>query len=103
MTNNFCQGSFYKKPKGISVDLLEVSTQSFIIKIWIEETAAEAGRVVWRGHITHAASGQRRYFENLDDILPFLHPYLREMGIDYEAERPFKAWWQRWKLFLQNR
>ncbi|MCA9936571.1 MAG: hypothetical protein H6662_04720 [Ardenticatenaceae bacterium] len=63
------------------MDLLESSTQSFVVKIWIEETAEEAGKVLWRGHITHALSGQKHYFENLEEMLFVMGPYLQEMGI----------------------
>lgn len=82
------------------MDLLESSNQSFIIKIWIEETAEEAGDVIWRGHITHVNSGERHYFDAPDDILIFMMPYLRRHGIPFEAGRPFPYWWRRWKKFL---
>ena len=36
------------------------STLSFIVRIWVEETAEESGRSSWRGHITHVPSGERR-------------------------------------------
>ena len=48
-------------PEDLGGDLLESYTHTFIIKIWLEETAAEVGQPVWRGHATHVASGQRRF------------------------------------------
>ena len=66
---------------GVSVDLFESSTHSFIIKIWLEESAEEAGQARWRGHITHVPSGERRYLKNLDDIVAFIAPYLEGMGL----------------------
>ena len=60
----------------------ELTTCSFIVKVWIEETKAEAGRVLWRGHITHVASGDRHYFEDLGQVIPFMIPFLNSIGID---------------------
>jgi hypothetical protein len=57
------------------------TSQSFIVKIWIEETAAEAGRVLWRGHVTHVPSGNRCYFQDLDTMLSFMKAHLVGLGI----------------------
>jgi hypothetical protein len=56
--------------------------QSFIVKIWLEETAEEAGIAVWRGHVTHVPSGKRRYIKELADVRAFIAPYLQRMGVD---------------------
>jgi len=72
--------------------LLTSDPQSFIIKIWLEETAAEAGRVTWRGHITHVPSGQRSYVQDLDDIVTFMIPYLEEMGVKFDLRWRAKRW-----------
>lgn len=71
------------------MDLPETSTHSFIIKIWLEETAAEAGTAVWRGHITHVPGGERRYLKDLDDIAGFIAPYLERIGVKVRRRR----WW----------
>jgi hypothetical protein len=63
--------------------------QSFILKIWIEETAEEAERVKWRGHITHVPSNSRRYVQNLDEIALFLTPYLEQLGVKLKKRRYF--------------
>jgi hypothetical protein len=60
--------------------------QSFIVKIWLEETAEEAGRATWRGHITHVPSGERRYLQRLDEIARFIAPYLQAMGVRSEEK-----------------
>ena len=54
----------------------ELVIQSFVIKIWFEETAVEAGEVAWRGLITRVAGGERSYFTRLDAIAEFIEPYL---------------------------
>jgi len=63
------------------MDLFESHTHSFIVKIWLEETAEEAGQAIWRGHITHVPGGQRRYVKDLDDISAFMAPYLQGIGV----------------------
>jgi hypothetical protein len=74
------------------LDCPEEYTHSFIVKIWLEETAEEAGRATWRGHITHVPSGKRRYLQNVDDIVTFIAPYLEGMGVK------LGIWWRvrRW-------
>ncbi len=59
----------------------EPESQSFVVKIWIEETVGETGRARWRGHVTHVMSGERRYFENLSGIAAFIRPYLHRWGV----------------------
>ena len=66
---------------GLRMELSKIDTQSFIVKIWLEETAEEAGRATWRGHITHVPSNERRYLQNLDEIEAFISPYLKKMGV----------------------
>lgn len=58
--------------------LPELTSHSFVIKIWLEETHSEAGTILWRGYITHIASGQKRYFQQLKDVLLFIDSYLLE-------------------------
>jgi hypothetical protein len=59
--------------------------QSFVVRIWIEETAEEDGGALWRGHITHVASKKRGYLSDLDQLSQFIIPYLREMGVQGQA------------------
>ncbi len=56
-------------------------SQSFIVKVWIEESAEEAGEATWRGHVTHVPDQERRYLHTLDDIVDFIAPYLELMGV----------------------
>ena len=63
-----------------SVDQLETKSASFIVRIWLEETAEEAGRLVWRGSITHVPSGERLYFEKLEAIADFVASYVKTMS-----------------------
>jgi hypothetical protein len=61
----------------------ENHTHSFIVRVWLEETAEETGRAIWRGHITHVPSGERRYLKDLGDIFDFILPYLQGMGVKF--------------------
>jgi hypothetical protein len=60
-------------------ELLEDNTHSFIVKIWLEESAEKTRQAVWRGRITHVPNGERRYVKDLDGITSFIIPYLAEM------------------------
>lgn len=66
-----------------SMDSIEATSHPFVVRIWLEETAEEAGQAIWRGHITHVPSGERRYLKELDDIAIFIMPYLEEMGVQF--------------------
>jgi hypothetical protein len=46
-------------------------TQAFSVSSWVEERAAEAGRGVWPGPITHVSSGPSRYLNHLDELGDF--------------------------------
>jgi hypothetical protein len=70
----------------------ESKTHSFIVKIWLEQTATEAGRAKWRGHITHVPDGERRYVQNLDEISAFIDPYLEGMDEKLHLLRRLGRW-----------
>ena len=62
---------------------IDPAPQSFIIKVWLEETVEETGRATWRGRITHVPSEKQRYIEDLDAIASFIVPYLERMGVRF--------------------
>jgi hypothetical protein len=68
-------------------------THSFVVKVYLEETVEEVGRVRWRGRVTHVTSGERRYFENLSGIVAFIEPYLERWGVKFGI-------FQRLRLFV---
>ena len=74
------------------MDSLESRAHSFIIRIWLEETAAESGVAKWRGYIIDAISGKRHYLQNLDEIPAFIAPYLKEMGIKSGIRGKLMRW-----------
>ena len=62
-------------------------TQSFVVKVWLEETVETEGRAKWRGHVTHVTSGERQYLESLSGIALFIIPYLERWGVRFGAAR----------------
>lgn len=82
--------------------LFESNTHSFIIRIWLEETAEEAGGAIWRGHITHVASNKRRYLKDLNDILVFIAPYLKEMRVNLGLALEIRLWWRQWRRQMRR-
>lgn len=56
--------------------LHEECTQSFVIKLWLEEHEDERGQPLWRGHITRVTDGKRHYFTKLSDIPDIIAPSL---------------------------
>ena len=74
------------------MDETESEAQSFIVRVWVEERAEEAGRGVWRGHITHVPGGERRYLKNLDEIGDFIAPYLEAMGVKLGTSWRIRHW-----------
>jgi hypothetical protein len=46
------------------MDEIESDAQSFIVKVWVEDHAEEAGHRVWRGHITHVSASEEHQNEN---------------------------------------
>ena len=73
----------------------EPLSQSFIVKVWVEEHAEGNSQGVWHGHITHVFSGKRRYFKDLDEIRDFIQPFLGEMGVHIETGGRWRRWFQR--------
>ncbi len=74
----------------------EPDTQSFVVRVWLEETLEEEGRAKWRGHVTHVTSGERRYLESLSGIVDFIMPYLERWGVRFGVLR-------RLRLFVLRR
>lgn len=64
--------------------------QSFVIRIWLEEPAADSTSAVWRGHITHVASKRKVYVKEIADLMNFIIPYLHKMGVEVDGEMPPK-------------
>lgn len=85
------------------MDLVETTTHSFIVKIWLEESVADTGRATWRGHITHVPSRERRYFDDLNDITLVIAPYLEAMSVKARLSLRMRQRIGRWFPFTDKR
>ncbi|MFW6063759.1 MAG: hypothetical protein ACOC9V_06235 [Chloroflexota bacterium] len=65
-------------------DGFEISTESFMVKVNIEQQAAESGALKWQGIIVHIASGDVFHFDNLHQIERVVIPYLQAHGIPFD-------------------
>jgi hypothetical protein len=84
------------------MDLFEFNTQSFILKIWIEEIPEESRTPTWRGHITHVPTGERRYLKSLNDVANFVIPYMARMGVRPAPARRIGEWIEQWRKVLKR-
>jgi hypothetical protein len=46
----------------------EANLFSFILRVWMEESASEERQAIWRGHVTPIPAGERYYFTDLNEI-----------------------------------
>jgi DUF1365 family protein len=74
---------------------LESISQSFIIKVWIEEHPDTDSPGTWRGYITEVLSGERRYLKDLDEIPDFIAPRLENMGVKFGIRWRVRRWFKR--------
>jgi len=74
---------------------LESTSQSFIVKVWVEDSAESGGQGMLRGHITHIPSHERRYLKNLGEIEDFIAPHLEEMGVKLGIRWRLRRWLKR--------
>jgi len=77
------------------MDSLEPNSQSFIVKVWVEDSTETGSHSEWRGHITHVSSSKRRYLKNLGEIQDFIIPYLEEMGAKLGMRWRLRRWLKR--------
>lgn len=73
------------------MDSYEPHTHSFVVKVWLEEEASSQSQALWRGHVTHVFSGERRYFQSMADLTAFIEGYLWAMGA--QPTRPSRFSW----------
>jgi len=68
-------------PDHIGPEFIEPDAHSFVVHIWFEKANPGSNAVLWRGRITHVASGKGRYLTRLSAISDFIATYLYKMGI----------------------
>jgi hypothetical protein len=55
---------------------------TFILRVWSEAREIEGAVPIWRGVIENVITGERQYFQDLEEISRFVAPYLKEMGVE---------------------
>lgn len=78
------------------MDTLESKVHSFIVKLWQEIDGTGKGK--WHGHITHVPDPGRHYFQDLNEIVNFIRPYLATC-----AETPRPPSWLGWLKRLRRK
>jgi len=76
---------------------LKEKTHTFILRVWLEPREIDGAADEWRGLVRHVGSGRQRYLNNLNQIIAFIIPYLKKMGIKVsksEAKRKGRALWK---------
>jgi hypothetical protein len=63
------------------MDLLEDHTRSFIVRCRAAGSSPEGEREGWLCQVIEVPDGEKRYLRNLDDLVDFLAPYLRDAGV----------------------
>ena len=79
------------------MDIPEPKMHSFIVKLWLEEPGSKTETAGWHGYVTHVPSGERRYLQNLDDILSFVKSYVVEINEDVSRLTRDRNWLMPWK------
>lgn len=77
------------------MDLPDSRVHSFIVKLWLEEAGDQPEAARWHGYITHVPSGERRYLQELGDIVTFVKPYVAEIGGHTRHSRA-RSWFRSW-------
>ena len=65
---------------GCSVISSKDLTQSFIIRVWLEQHESKDVSPEWRGVIENVGSGERVYFISLDQLTAYVTSILEVMG-----------------------
>lgn len=81
----------------------EVTSHSFIVKIWLEELASRGRRARWRGVITHVPGGERQYLQDLRGISDFVTLHLAPMGIEPGWAWHLRRGWGCWNRAIRMR
>ena len=77
------------------METLESNSQSFFVRVWVEEKSEQGEWGVWRGHIVHVPSGEKHYFRDLNEIQTFIAPHLEEMGVRFDTSWRVALWFKR--------
>jgi len=58
------------------------ASHSFVVRIWRESGLVRpAGRPLWRGRVQHAASGEYRVFQSMDEMVRFIQSQIGDLSM----------------------
>lgn len=77
------------------MDFTESNVQSFVVKLWLEQTAEEEPPRLSHGYVTHVPSGERRYVRELGGVSEFIAERLMETGVKLGMCWRIKLWARR--------
>ena len=80
----------------------EAQRQSFIVRVWLEETAEEAGQATWRGCVTCVPNGTQQYIQDLDEIPRLIAPYLAAMGVKLGKRSRVQRWLEKQRICFEH-
>jgi putative component of toxin-antitoxin plasmid stabilization module len=63
------------------------TTHAFIVRIWVEHGLRKDAEPIWRGVIEHVGSGERAYFDKLEQIALHVIPYIESMGAKVDSPK----------------
>lgn len=61
-------------------NLPDAGRLTFVIRLWLEEVAADRRAVVWRGQIRQALTGEAHYFQEMSEMNAFIERFIQEMA-----------------------
>lgn len=73
------------------------------MRLWREPREVSHASPKWRGVIIHLISGKTRYFENLDDLVEYIIPFIEEMGVTAAQPEGQDRWFTHWLDSLRKK
>jgi hypothetical protein len=75
----------------------------FIVRIWRELRDTPGAPPEWRGRIEHLQSHRQAYFNELEEVLRFITPYLEKMRVAQKVGRGGRGFIQRLIAAIQGK
>jgi hypothetical protein len=66
-------------PNGLVMEFPDKTSHAFVIHVWLEEPARADSPALWRGSVTNVLDKRKIYFQDLNDLLAFLKPYIEQL------------------------
>ena len=76
------------------MNLSDGQTRSFIVRCRADGSPPEEEREVWLCQVIDVPSGERRYFNDVDRLVDFMAPRLREAGVRLTLYWRLRFWLQ---------